>query len=133
MSELDATHVFALASAAMADATIGCWDAKLFYWLIRPWKADPTINTIALVGRPNHPSYPSGHSCVSASAGAVLASFFPERTAELNAMVAEAGFSRMLAGIHYRFDIEAGQLLGRSVAGFAIAQDASGNSVLTAH
>ena len=133
LSERDATHVFALASAAMADATIGCWDAKLFYWLIRPWKADPAINTIALVGRPNHPSYPSGHSCVSASAGGVLASFFPERTAELNAMVAEAGLSRMIAGIHYRFDIDAGQLLGRNVAVFAIAQDATGNSVLTAH
>ena len=62
-----------------------------------------------------------------------MASFFPERTAELNAMVAEAGLSRMIAGIHYRFDIDAGQLLGRNVAAFAIAQDATGNSVLTAH
>jgi hypothetical protein len=39
----------------------------------------------------------------------------------------------MYGGIHYRFDIEAGQKLGRNVAAFAIARDASGTSVLTAH
>src|SRR2546422_7083665 len=32
----------------------------------------------------------------------------------------EAGLSRMYAGIHYRFDIEAAQELGRSVARFTI-------------
>lgn len=130
-SERQATHVFALVSATMADATVGCWDAKLHYWLIRPWKADTRIQTIALVGRPNHPSYPSGHSCVSASGAEVLRAFFPEKGAQLDAMVTEAGLSRMYAGIHYRFDIEAGQRLGRRVAHFTIKADASGHSVLT--
>jgi hypothetical protein len=32
---------------------------------------------------------------------------------------------------NYRFDIDAGQALGRDVARFAIAADASGSSVLT--
>jgi hypothetical protein len=131
LSERDATHVFALLSATMEDATVGCWDAKLTYWLIRPWKADAGIVVLASVGKPNHPSYPSGHSCVSSSGAAVIASFFPERTTELNAMVVEAGLSRMYGGIHYRFDCETGQALGRSVAAFAIAADASGHSVLT--
>jgi hypothetical protein len=39
----------------------------------------------------------------------------------------------MYGGIHYRFDIDAGHDLGRSVGAFTIAADASGNSVLTAH
>jgi len=39
----------------------------------------------------------------------------------------------MYGGIQYRFDIDAGQTLGRSVAAFAIAADASGNSALTPH
>jgi membrane-associated phospholipid phosphatase len=133
LSERDATHVFALVSSTIADATIGCWDAKLTFWLVRPWQTDPAVNTIAAVGRPNHPSYPSGHSCVSASAGAVIESFFPDLTPQVNAMVAEAGLSRMYAGIHYRFDIDVGQALGRNVAAFTIAADRSGNSVLTAH
>ncbi len=132
LSEREATHLYALVSATMFDAVIGCWDAKLVYWLIRPWKADPAITVVAAVGKPNHPSYPSGHSCVSSSGVEVLSTFFPEQRGHLEAMVTEAGLSRMYGGIHYRFDIDAGQALGRNVARFTIAADASGNSVLTA-
>jgi membrane-associated phospholipid phosphatase len=133
LSERKATHIFALASATMFDAAIGCWDAKLTYWLIRPWNADINIHPLASMGTPppNHPSYPSGHSCVSSSGAAVLSAFFPDKSAELNALVIEAGMSRIYGGIHYRFDCETGQVLGRGVAALAIAADASGNSVLT--
>lgn len=131
LSEREATHLYALLSATMFDAQIGCWDAKQTYWFIRPWQADPLITVVPAVGKPNHPAYPSGHSCLSASAADVLSAFFPEERDHLNAMVTEAGLSRMYGGIHYRFDIDAGQALGRSVARFTIAADASGNSVLT--
>lgn len=133
LSERETAHLYALLSTTMADAQIGCWDAKLTYWLIRPWRADPAITVVAAVGKPNHPSYPSGHSCLSQSAAEVLSAFFPEKRAQLDAMVTEAGLSRMYGGIHYRFDIDAGHDLGRSVGAFTIAADASGNSVLTAH
>jgi membrane-associated phospholipid phosphatase len=133
LSEREATHLYALLSATMFDAQISCWDAKERYWFIRPWQADPGINVVAAVGKPNHPSYPSGHSCLSASGADVLSTFFPEQRDHLNAMVTEAGLSRMYGGIHYRFDIDAGQELGRNVARFTIAADASGNSMLTPH
>jgi membrane-associated phospholipid phosphatase len=133
LSERDATHLYALLSATMYDAAIGCWDAKQTYWFIRPWQADAGITVLASVGKPNHPSYPSGHSCVSSSGAAVLSAFFPEQRTQLEAMVTEAGLSRMYGGIHYRFDIDSGQALGRNVARFTIAADASGNSVLTPH
>ena len=133
LSERETTHLYALLSATMFDAQIGCWDEKLRSWLVRPWKADPAITTFLPVGTPNHPSYPSGHSCLSASAASVLSMFFPEHTAQLDAMVVQAGLSRMYGGIHYRFDISAGQTLGRNVARFTIAADASGNSILTPH
>ena len=32
MSEREVTHMYALTSATIMDATIGCWDAKLIYW-----------------------------------------------------------------------------------------------------
>jgi len=133
MSEREATHVYALLNASMFDAAIGCWTAKLTYWFIRPSQADHGITLIPAIGLPNHPSYPSGHSCASSAAAEVLTGFFPDERDRLDAMVIEAGLSRMYAGIHYRFDIEAGQTLGRSVARFTIAADASGNSVLTPH
>ena len=131
LSERAATHLYALLGAAMFDAAIGCWDGKLAYWLIRPWQADPAITIVPAVGKPNHPSYPSAHSSFSSAGAEVLSAFFPEERATLDAMVTEAGLSRMYGGIHYRFDIDAGRQLGQSVARFAIAADRSGHSVLT--
>jgi membrane-associated phospholipid phosphatase len=118
LSERAATRVFALMSAAMMDALIGCWEAKYYYWTLRPTQADPLITLT--FGLPNHPSYPSGHSCVSAAAATVLKKFFPERAIELDTWVEDAGLSRMYAGIHYRFDITAGSNLGQAVARWAI-------------
>ena len=124
LDERGAAHVFALTNAAGMDAIIGCWEAKFTDFYIRPYQVDQTNYPITTpIGQPNHPSYPSGHSCVSAAAAAVIASFFPEHTATLEAQVAEAGLSRILGGIHYRFDITAGQALGRAVAEVALAYD----------
>jgi len=119
LDERAATRAFALTNAAMMDALIACWDAKYYYWTMRPSQADGGITLT--FGLPNHPSYPSGHSCVSAAAATVLGHLFPGRTTELQAWVAEAGLSRMYAGIHYRFDITAGAGLGDAVARWAIA------------
>jgi hypothetical protein len=121
LNEREATHVFALMSAAMVDAAIGCWDAKFFYWCLRPWHADPVITTP--IGKPNHPSYPSGHSCVSSAATTVLARFFPKHARDLQSQLEQAGLSRMYAGIHFRFDIDAGEELGKAVGEYAIRFD----------
>jgi membrane-associated phospholipid phosphatase len=124
LDERAAAHALALTTTAMMDAFIGCWDAKYTYWFIRPPQADPGITTVFPV--PNHPSYPSGHSCASAAAGTVLSYLFPDRAAEVTEWVVEAGRSRMLAGIHYSFDIEMGQTLGNDVGNLAVAIDRSG-------
>lgn len=121
LDERGATHAFALTMASVMDALIGCWEAKYYYWMLRPSQADPTITLTYPL--PNHPSYPSGHSCGSAAAGTVLTYLFPDRGQELAGWVAEAGLSRMYGGIHYRFDIIAGQNLGNSVGQLAVALD----------
>ena len=120
MDELEATRVLALMHAAVFDAQIACWDAKYHYWMARPYQASTEVATV--LPPPNHPAFPSGHSCVSASAARVLQEFFPDKTTELTKLVTEAGMSRIYAGIHYRFDINAGQQLGKSVAELAIAK-----------
>ncbi len=128
LDERAATRTFALTTAAMMDGFIGCFDAKYTYWMIRPPEADPGIKTTFPV--PNHPSYPSAHSCASAAAATVLASVFPDRTTELDGWVTEAGLSRMYAGIHYRFDITAGRNLGVSVGHWALAHAKSIDPVI---
>ena len=130
LREREATHVFALLDAAMMDAAIGCFDAKVTYWFIRPPQADPAIKLIPAIGLPNHPSYPSAHSCFSGAAVETLSAFFPAKTDSLNAMVTEAGLARIYAGIHYRFDVETGAQLGRNVARFAGEVDRSGGSAV---
>jgi membrane-associated phospholipid phosphatase len=123
-SERDAAHILALANMAGFDAVIGCWDAKYAYWFIRPSQVpDQTVAITLPIGLPNHPSYPSGHSCTTAAYSAILGNAFPEDRPGLEANVEAAGLSRMYGGIHYRFDIEAGQLLGRQVAAQVIAND----------
>jgi len=130
LREREATHVFALLDAAMIDAAIGCWDAKLTYWFIRPPQADPAIKLIPAIGLPNHPSYPSAHSCFSGAAVEMLSRVFPAKTDSLDTMVEEAGLARIYAGIHYRFDVDVGQQLGRQVARFVDEVDRSrGSSV----
>lgn len=119
--ERRAAHILALANMAAFDAQIGCFDAKFAYWFVRPIKADPAI-TLA-IAMPNHPSYISGHSCITSSYAAVLSRLFPREAARLNQMVTDAGLSRIYGGLHYRFDITAGQELGRNVAGWAMRHD----------
>lgn len=122
--ERAAAHVFALTNAAAMDAVIGCWEAKYTYYYWRPWAANPLIVSLP-IGKPNHSSYPSGHSCLSAAAADVLKAFFPEpeHVAALEDLVVRNGMSRIYAGIHYRFDITEGQVLGRAVAAEALAYD----------
>ena len=71
---------------------------------------------------PNYPAYPSGHGSVSSAAARVLAHYFPDRAAELNAQVEEAALSRIYAGIHYHFDMTAARTLGEAVADLALSR-----------
>lgn len=127
LDEREAAHVFALVNSTANDATIACWEAKFHYLTLRPWMVDPVdlSNAKLIIGRPNHPSYPSGHSCASSAVATVLKQFFPAESATLDQDVAQAGMSRVYGGIHYFFDIAAGQALGRSVAQWTIGYDRS--------
>lgn len=119
LGPMHAARALALASVSMNDALIACWDAKFHYWLERPITADTTIRTA--FSTPPFPSYPSGHSTQSAAAAEVFAYLFPDMAQYYHAKAEEASRSRVLAGIHYRFDIEAGEALGAKVGQAAVA------------
>jgi hypothetical protein len=118
LNERRATRTLALMHMAEMDANIACHDAKFTYWLIRPYRADPAI--VTPIGRPNHPSYPSDHACVSGAAAYVLGGLFPADADRLAAVADEAGESRLYAGIHYRFDKDAGLRIARQVSALAM-------------
>jgi membrane-associated phospholipid phosphatase len=115
-----AAAMLAAVMLATLDANIACHDAKYAYWTARPSQTDPTIRTH--LGVPNHPSYPSNHACDSGAAAFLLAHFYPREEAQLSAQARAAADSRLYAGIHYRFDAEAGLEIARKVAARAIAE-----------
>jgi PAP2 superfamily len=120
-SDAEAARIMFLMYSAGWDAAIGCFDAKYTYWLIRPSQADPAITLV--VPLPNHPSYPSAHSCVDGAYSGVLQAAFPSERDRLEETAQEASESRLYAGLHYRFDKEAGLALGRAAAAKAVAAD----------
>jgi hypothetical protein len=113
LSPMRAARALALASVATYDAMVACWDAKYFYWLLRPISADPTIKTV--FSTPPFPSYPSGHSTLSAAVAEVFAEVFPDAADYYRRKAVEASVSRVLGGVHYRFDVIAGEHLGVEV------------------
>jgi hypothetical protein len=122
-----AARTLAYLSIAQADAFIACWDAKYTYWTGRPFQLIP--NFASAIVTPNFPSFPSGHSTQSAAAATVLARFFPGDAEHLRSMAEEAAYSRLLGGIHYRFDNEVGLAMGDQIGALALARlDADGSA-----
>ncbi len=140
-------RLFAQLNVALADAIIGHFDAKYTYNRWRPITAvrlaDQTGNpdTVAdpnwqpLLNTPPNPSYISGHGAASGAASTVLAHFFgtdnisfsvtsedlkgvTHSFTSFSAAATEAENSVVWGGIHFRFDVTAGQTLGQSVAHF---------------
>ena len=118
MSEVRAARVYALLNMAMHDVAVGCWDAKMRYFNPRPSQLDPSIKT--MIGLPNFPAFPSGHSTFSAAAATTLGHFFPQSAASFRAMADEAGISRLYGGIHYRSDIVEGKAHGERIVAWVV-------------
>ncbi len=65
-------------------------------------------------------AYPSGHSTSGYLTAIVLADMIPEKRAEFFERAARYARNRMVCGVHYRSDIEAGQIGGTVIAAFAM-------------
>jgi hypothetical protein len=143
-SPVEKARLFARLNLAIADAAIGCWDAKFTYVFWRPVTAIPLAATdgnaattddpawTPLLSTPNHPDYPSGHSCFSGAAAGVLAAYFGENShfsvesdlmpgvfrsfRGFPAALAEVENARIFSGIHFRSATQDGQILGGAVA-----------------
>jgi acid phosphatase (class A) len=61
-------------------------------------------------------SYPSGHAMRAALWAALLGTAFPEQAAALQARAEETRWGRLLAGVHFPSDVEAGRTIGEALA-----------------
>jgi hypothetical protein len=142
----DTARLFAMMWTAVADAFIGCMNAKYYFSFWRPVTAiqngglDGNSATLAdatwipLGITPNHPEYPAAHGCVTGAVSEVLKGYFA--TPNVNFSVSstvfnpahvhafestkelekEVGYARIYAGFHYHHSVMQGFVLGHHVA-----------------
>jgi hypothetical protein len=139
-------RVLLLMNIALADATIGIWNAKNYYDSWRPVTAirallDPAWTP--LLATPAFQEYPSAHSGVSDAAASVLASFYGNDTAftvtsaglpgvqrdftSFSSAVLQIEDARIYAGFHFRFSCVDGATLGAAVANYILVNTALPN------
>jgi hypothetical protein len=149
---VQAARFMAMVSVTYADAIIACWDAKYHYSFWRPVTAIPAgatdgnARTAAdpgwlplLAGTPNHPEYPSAHSCITPAGGYVIQRFLgtdqidftvPSLTglgdrhfATVKDLQYDVMNARIWGGIHYRSAVVDGAKLGFRVAHDVLAHN----------
>jgi acid phosphatase (class A) len=89
--------------------------AKEQFMRVRPYNRGAGIK-ICLDRQPSGSSYPSGHSTSAATWAALYAAALPEYAALFDDGRREVMWSRVLAGVHYPSDTQAGALLGARIA-----------------
>jgi hypothetical protein len=128
-------RLLAQLNIAMADATIGIWNAKNTYNFWRPVTAIQATADPAwapLLPTPAFQEYPSAHSGVSSAAATVLAVTYGDTTpftvtsaglpgvqrdfTSFSAAVQHVEDARIYAGFHFRFSCIDGATLGAQVA-----------------
>ena len=124
-----AERALALVHVAIYDAMVAAWDSKYAYNRPRPSRLDKDLTTV--IPNPHSPSYPSEHAVAAGAASAVLAYLFPTDAPEILAQADAAGKSRLLAGVQYPSDVQAGLDLGREVAAVVISRAQSDGSSAT--
>jgi hypothetical protein len=141
---VDAARFLAMVSVTYADAQIACFDAKYHFTFWRPITAiragdtdgnpatdgDPAWTPL-LPTTPNHPEYPSAHSCVTPSAGRVIARFLDTRHIDFTVpsltglgdrhfdlvrdLESDVTNARIWGGIHFRSAVQDGTVIARKV------------------
>jgi acid phosphatase (class A) len=89
--------------------------AKKIFGRPRPPLVDPAIKSCE-TSMSASPSYPSGHATFGWLEGIVLARMVPEKSAEIFARAAMFAHNRLVCGVHYPSDIEAGRISGTVIA-----------------
>jgi hypothetical protein len=144
-----ASRFMAMVSVGYADALIACFDAKYHFAFWRPITAiragdtdgnDATVGDGAwstlLAGTPNHPEYPSAHSCITPVAGIMVERFLGTHHIDFTVpsvtglgdrtfdtardLRVEVSNARIWGGIHYRSSVEDGAAIAKKTAYYVL-------------
>ena len=116
LDETSAPATLQLLTRARSDAAIGSSKAKAQYRRERPFVGNfQPICVDRDADLVSSPSFPSGHATLGWAMGLILAELVPDRATEILARGRAFGESRVVCGVHFVSDIEAGRLTGASV------------------
>lgn len=105
----------ALDSRLERDIRAAVDPAKLHFDRPRPPHADPAVRPCLPVPPLTSRTYPSGHATEAHVFAEVLGEVFPERRDALEAHARRLSWARVVAGVHYPTDLEAGRRLAQSL------------------
>lgn len=91
---------------------------KYKYKRARPFQLAGVYNkTIKVINTSSHqtPAYPSGHVAQAGLCAALLSWIYPDLSSKFYGAVESVGMARMLQGVHYPSDNDAGMLLGSAI------------------
>lgn len=149
---VDAARFMAMETVTIADAFIGCFDSKYHFAFWRPITAiragdtDGNDATVAdagwtpLLRTPNHPEYPSAHSCATPVAGLVMARFLGTDEIDMTmpslrgaehdrvfttptSLGADVRNGRVWGGIHFRSAVEDGADIAQRTTAYVLAHN----------
>ena len=104
----------ALFRKVLASELVVVGAAKKYYGRPRPFLLETKLEP--LIDKPHDGSYPSGHSSWVRAVALVLGGMVPERRAQIIARADEYAHNRVVVGVHYPSDVEAGKLAGTAIA-----------------
>ena len=114
ITESATPHLYTLLRRTLVDAGLSTYRAKDHHQRTRPF----ALNRQASCTPAEEPklakdgSYPSGHSAVGWAWGLVLAELMPERADALLQRSYAFGQSRVVCGVHWQSDVDAGRVVG---------------------
>jgi hypothetical protein len=147
-SLLENARFGAMLQVSIGDAILGCFESKYYFDAWRPRTAIPAAATdgnpatdadsswAPLAASPNHPEYPSGHSCIAGAVGEVVKSYYGTSKVafawtgtvtgtthaydSIHEMLREIKSARVHGGMHFRFSNDDGTTLGRRTANWVV-------------
>jgi len=96
------------------EDSVAAKQAKAYFKRERPFFFDKALD-VCDDGHDKQNSYPSGHATMAWSASAVLADLMPGNAQVILAHTTDYVESRLVCGVHYRSDLEAGHVLATAL------------------
>jgi acid phosphatase (class A) len=116
LTRAQAPTLFALFWRVAIDARAVVDPPKDHYARPRPYlAADSAICVPKDESLAKSPSYPSGHSTLSWAWGLILAELAPDRATDILMRARSIGESRVVCGVHYASDVDAGRTNGAAL------------------